>query len=286
MWSPLIGSCKQIGTTIQNTVQNDKSPTTGMMPSFFATNINGQCLLGLIPPLGATVKYSQGSMMGPYPSGTIATLSCNSGKTIGKIYINALYTMYIIFYFFIVGSSTSICNNNAWNPLFLQGCSMSDDSALQDDQAVTPTPNNMILSSLQPMAMGSLTFTSAIPQVFGAVLPNNGFDVMNTGITNNGIKNNVAMPDSVTSTLSVNSGPQCIFGIPPVTTGTITYSQGGLLGPYPVGTVANLQCTSGSAPIGATTANCINGSWSPVILEPCNAISSNGLGAGLGQSKF
>lgn len=183
----------------------------------------------------------------------------------------------------------STCNNGQWNPPFFAGCTMSNEKMLDDTN--TPTPD----SANAPKAMGSLTFTSAIPQIFGAVLPTTDFN-LKTGTTNsfgllntnnNGMGNNFGVSiNSTTNSISSNSGLPCIFGISPVTAGTITYSQGNVLGPYPAGTTANLQCINKKAPIGATAAFCANGLWSPMILGPCNLMLENSFSTGLQQSKF
>lgn len=72
LWDPLIGSCKPINIANDESIQTSKN------------DINEHCMLELTPPLGGTIKYSQGLTMGPYPSGTIATLFCDNDNLIGN----------------------------------------------------------------------------------------------------------------------------------------------------------------------------------------------------------
>ncbi|KAL3101928.1 hypothetical protein niasHS_003337 [Heterodera schachtii] len=83
------------------------------------------CLFGMVPPLGASVQYSQGggigtnavnavgalplsaSSAGPFPSGTTATMFCLQGGV-------------------PAGPSTAVCLNGIWQPPFFSaGCSLS-----------------------------------------------------------------------------------------------------------------------------------------------------------------
>lgn len=79
-------------------------------------------------------------------------------------------------------------------------------------------------------------------------------------------------------------GGQCGFGIAGVINGNVQYSQGGMLGPYPAGTVATLVCNPGSVPAGQSSASCMNGMWNPPNIGPCNMNGIGGTGGigGLG----
>ncbi|KAI6225735.1 Sushi SCR CCP domain containing protein, protein [Aphelenchoides besseyi] len=79
----------------------------------FTNGLNGigmqngaQCLTGVLPPLNGRLTYSTGSMLGPYPSGTSATLSCDVGFT-------------------PQGTTTSYCTNGAFNPPTVGPCVQS-----------------------------------------------------------------------------------------------------------------------------------------------------------------
>ena len=61
--------------------------------------------------------------------------------------------------------------------------------------------------------------------------------------------------------------------------GQITYTQGGVFGPYPSGTMAMLQCNSGYIVTGSQSAYCQSGQWSPPSLGQC---AQNGIGIGTG----
>uniref|UniRef100_A0AC34F3U6 Sushi domain-containing protein n=1 Tax=Panagrolaimus sp. ES5 TaxID=591445 RepID=A0AC34F3U6_9BILA len=62
-----------------------------------ALNNNGpQCLGGPLTPLNGQLQYSTGSILGPWPAGSIATLTCNAG-------------------FMPRGVTQSICQNGIFN---------------------------------------------------------------------------------------------------------------------------------------------------------------------------
>lgn len=42
------------------------------------------CPLPITPPIGATINYSQGGILGPFPDGSTATLNCNGGFPTGN----------------------------------------------------------------------------------------------------------------------------------------------------------------------------------------------------------
>lgn len=87
LWTPLIGSCTL-------TDQDDNLTYNSLLGGLGGTN--GQCLLGIIPPLGGTVTYTNGRSMGPYPQGTMATLSCQTGIPTGNISFNGISV--VLFY--------------------------------------------------------------------------------------------------------------------------------------------------------------------------------------------
>uniref|UniRef100_A0A914HYG1 Sushi domain-containing protein n=1 Tax=Globodera rostochiensis TaxID=31243 RepID=A0A914HYG1_GLORO len=81
----------------------------------FKRQQNNFCLLGIVPPLGASVQYSQGGgvvgnapggSVGPFPSGTIASMFCVQGGI-------------------SLGPSTAVCLNGIWQPPAFSGCSLS-----------------------------------------------------------------------------------------------------------------------------------------------------------------
>lgn len=153
---------------------------------------------------------------------------------------------------------------------------------------------NTEIPLLKPQAQGSLLLTSVTPKVFGAVLPTQTFnlsvettksiDLSNN--VNNKVENNLEMlSNNTTNVMVINSGLQCLFGIPRVVGGIINYSQGNEFNSHPEGSVANLQCINGTRSIGPTTASCVNGLWSPMILGPCSLIIENEINTKLQQSK-
>ncbi|KAK6010612.1 sushi domain protein, partial [Ostertagia ostertagi] len=79
----------------------------------------------------------------------------------------------------------------------------------------------------------------------------------------------------------IGNGQTCFPMFPPFGA-TLSYSSGGMSGPYQSGTTVTLMCTSGF-PTGSSTATCFNGQWSPATLGTCSSTGTGGLpGTGSG----
>ncbi|ETN83887.1 hypothetical protein NECAME_01680, partial [Necator americanus] len=95
------------GSTTATCQSGSWIPTLGMCISsgglFPGTTTSGQTCTALFPPIGGSITYSTGSIMGPFNSGTVATLQCTSG--------------------FPQGASSSTCTNGQWSPPTLGTCS-------------------------------------------------------------------------------------------------------------------------------------------------------------------
>ncbi|KAK5977780.1 hypothetical protein GCK32_018466, partial [Trichostrongylus colubriformis] len=79
-------------------------PTLGTCPITGGGGNNMDLTCPAMPtPFGGTVSYSMGGTMGPFRSGTTATLQCTTG--------------------FPTGSSSALCSNGQWNPPTLGTCS-------------------------------------------------------------------------------------------------------------------------------------------------------------------
>uniref|UniRef100_A0AC34F9M3 Sushi domain-containing protein n=1 Tax=Panagrolaimus sp. ES5 TaxID=591445 RepID=A0AC34F9M3_9BILA len=86
IWIPLIGSC----------------PGTGIP----ADSSSAPCLLGPVTPLNGQLKYSTGSVLGPWPAGSTVQLACNPGYTPS-------------------GILQATCINRAFNSTMLGECNLS-----------------------------------------------------------------------------------------------------------------------------------------------------------------
>ncbi|KAL3074743.1 hypothetical protein niasHS_014188 [Heterodera schachtii] len=94
IWTPPLGMCTG-GTTPIGGIQLGNTAQQ--------SNAVGSCFFGLMAPLGASIQYSSGSTVGPFPSGTLAQVICQQGSPQGQ--------------------SSSMCTNGQWQPPLLPGCS-------------------------------------------------------------------------------------------------------------------------------------------------------------------
>lgn len=103
----------------------------------------------------------------------------------------------------------------------------------------------------------------------------------NVGYTLNGTStstctNGVFTPTLGTCNFGTSTGTtiQCTAMIAPIT-GSVTYSTGGTMGPFPSGTIVTGSCANGGTIIGSSTATCQNGMWSPTFLGTCPLIGGS-----------
>lgn len=109
IWNPpTAGPCSAFGT-------GGVSPGLGgfgvgtTVPGFGIVGSGGtgaQCIIGLAPPINGRITYSQGGSLGPFPSGTSATLTCDIGYN-------------------PIGQTTSYCQGGSFQPASLGTCSSS-----------------------------------------------------------------------------------------------------------------------------------------------------------------
>uniref|UniRef100_A0A183D0F1 Sushi domain-containing protein n=1 Tax=Gongylonema pulchrum TaxID=637853 RepID=A0A183D0F1_9BILA len=156
-------------------------------------------------PVNGIVTYSTGSVIGPFPAGTVATIVCNPGFT-------------------PIGITSSTCMNGVWSPSL---------------------PGQCVVGGIGVGGIGAPLGTQlGIP--FGAPL--------GAGI-----------------------GAPCA-PLPAPINGQISYSNGLEIGPFPSGTTATVVCNENFVANGLTSATCINGAFSPIILSQCIPEGVGGLG--------
>ncbi|CCE72114.1 Sushi domain-containing protein [Caenorhabditis elegans] len=302
VWNPTIGNCVSSGGT-------GGTGTTCPNP----TVINGQ------------ITYNQGNTFDiTRPSGTVATLTCNSGYTIS-------------------GSSQSTCTNGAFSPT-LGTCNFGSSTG----GTGTTCPNPTVVNGQITYSQGN-TFDATRPALTTATLTcNSGYTISGTSISacmngvftptlgtctfgssgsagtacmnpyvingqitySQGNTYDITRPAGTTATLTCSSGytvsgtsvSTCTNGIFTPTLGTCTlgsstggtgiqctamiaplggsviYSNGGTMGPFPSGTTVTGSCTNGGAITGASTATCSNGMWNPTFLGTCSLIGGSTTG--------
>uniref|UniRef100_A0AC34FLV4 Sushi domain-containing protein n=1 Tax=Panagrolaimus sp. ES5 TaxID=591445 RepID=A0AC34FLV4_9BILA len=100
---PLYGQQNQFGLQQQY---------PGQLNNGFGLNNGGaQCLFGPLTPLNGRLQFSTGSVLGPYPSGSIVTNQCNPG-------------------YMPNGISQATCLNGQWSPPTLGECILGQQQNL------------------------------------------------------------------------------------------------------------------------------------------------------------
>uniref|UniRef100_A0AAF5Q335 Sushi domain-containing protein n=2 Tax=Wuchereria bancrofti TaxID=6293 RepID=A0AAF5Q335_WUCBA len=232
----------------------------------------------LVSPINGQIFYSNNSKMGTFPSGTVATVICNSN-------------------YIPLGLSTAVCTNGVFSPLLLANCvpepkNVENLLEIRELPCIPlPKPTNGDLKYLNTKYSNSIVpiYTS---KTVANLACNLGF--VPVGPIETTCINGQWQPNLGFCQQSI-IGPkisqvfipgQCLFELPAIANGKIRYSSGNILPPYISGTTAVLICDSGVTPIGTKLSTCINGSWNPPILGQCpvNGYGRDYLRIGLKQN--
>ncbi|KAL3997803.1 Sushi domain (SCR repeat) family protein [Acanthocheilonema viteae] len=253
IWSPLV-----VGQCIVDT-----GPRLFGVPLSSRISVSevGQCPT-LPAPLNGRISYSSGSEIGPFPTGTTATVICNPN-------------------YVLLGLSAAICTNGVFTPLLLAHCVPGPgnvESLLKMKElpcvAIPKPPNgDVIYSDITATVYASRT-TANLACDFGFI----PIGPVETTCKNGQWQPILGFCQQSIITSGISQIPilrQCLFELPAVVNGQIRYSTGNMLPPYESGTIATLICNSGNVPIGRKSSTCINGSWNPLILGQC-PINDNG----------
>ncbi|NP_001335526.1 Sushi domain-containing protein [Caenorhabditis elegans] len=200
------------------------------------------------------ITYSQGNTFdATRPALTTATLTCNSGYTIS-------------------GTSISACMNGVFTPT-LGTCTFGSSGS-----AGTACMNPYVINGQITYSQGN-TYDITRPAGTTATLTcSSGYTVSGTSVST--CTNGIFTPTLGTCTLGSSTGGtgiQCTAMIAPLG-GSVIYSNGGTMGPFPSGTTVTGSCTNGGAITGASTATCSNGMWNPTFLGTCSLIGGSTTG--------
>ncbi|PAV89388.1 hypothetical protein WR25_11928 isoform C [Diploscapter pachys] len=227
----------------------------------------GANCMAQIAPAGANLAYSQGGQFGPFPSGTQVTVQCTNGGT-------------------VQGSSSAACQNGVWSPATLGTCSSTGTGTGTGSCTAMAAPlgATMAYSSNGPFGPfpSGTTVTAQCPS-------GQSIQGVATATCLNGLWSPVTLgmcTQTGTGTGTTNGQCQAISA---VQSGQVTYSNLQTVGPFPVGTVATLQCQNGAIASGSYVSSCMSqgGSaiWSP-NMGTCTGGTGTGTGTGTGQCIF
>ncbi|EFP01057.1 hypothetical protein CRE_20775 [Caenorhabditis remanei] len=317
------------GTSTSTCISGTFTPSLGTCTFGTSGSVGNTCSSPFI--INGQVTFSQGNTYDlTRPSGTTATLTCNSGYTVS-------------------GTASSTCTNGVFNPT-LGTCNMGTGGGIGTG---TTCPNPTVLNGQITYSQGN-TFDVSLPttrpvMTTATLTCNSGYTLTGTSIstcisgtftpslgtctfgTSGSVGNtcsspfiingqvtfsqgntyDLTRPSGTTATLTCNSGytvsgtasSTCTNGVFTPTLGTcnmgtgtgtgtgiqctamiaplggsVTYSNGGSMGPFPSGTTVTGTCTNGGAITGSATASCSNGMWTPTFLGTCSLIGGSTTG--------
>ncbi|VDO21470.1 unnamed protein product [Haemonchus placei] len=287
IWTPPLGTC------LSSSQNGSSNLVTGQQPGMNSGNAGSTCM-AIAAPLNGYVNYSQnasgesfvalrlidgdGNPGGIYPSGTVASLSCNLGYTVS-------------------GSMASTCSGGTWIPSVLGTCNpgLSGLGTVMGSSSLTCTNPPTVMNGVISYSMGT---ASEITKQSGTVATL----TCNMGFTSTGSPTSICQNGAFTPTLGtcipIAGGPaevvyQCTGGVggivgttsqtcPPLFPpfgGTLNYSNGSNFGPFNAGTTVTLRCNNG-IPTGTSVSTCMNGQWSPPTLGTCSLDGGTGTGTG------
>ncbi|WKX92133.1 hypothetical protein Q1695_010284 [Nippostrongylus brasiliensis] len=209
-------------------------------------------------PSGVYLSYSNMATTPPFPSGTTVTARCTSGAA-------------------VTGSSIATCLSGAWFPATLGTCGLTSNdpgSTCSNIQAVGGTidySDGDFLLSHSPGSTASLLCTGGAP--IGSALATclNGQWTPTIGTCSTG-----GLGGTAGTGTSCTMAPVAPFGV------MISYSSGGIFGPWTSGSLATMTCPTGQTVIGSATATCNNGLWT--ALGSCSAAGQSGSSSWLTQA--
>uniref|UniRef100_A0A915AFV3 Sushi domain-containing protein n=2 Tax=Parascaris univalens TaxID=6257 RepID=A0A915AFV3_PARUN len=200
-----------------------------------------QCSVGPPAPLNGKLTYSSGSMFGPFSSGTVVSVSCESGFTLS-------------------GPRNATCINSQWSPSTIARCVREGET--QCSSSISVPLNGRVSYS------DGRSYAPFLPGTTATLTCDTGYQP--SGEITSQCINGKWEPSSFSQCAQGRSGgTQCLFGIGAPLNGRIHYSNDAMWGPFPDGTSAGLVCYSGSSPSGATLSTCQNGQWAPTALGQC-----------------
>ncbi|UMM10279.1 hypothetical protein L5515_000126 [Caenorhabditis briggsae] len=270
-WAPALGTCSGSGTGLGQEI------------------LGAECLAGIAPVLGATMTYSNGQALGPYPSATLATATCQAGYVPN-------------------GIMTSSCTNGVWTPASLGICELTGNElgGTTCGRLGDPLSGTLVYSALGLGPYPSGTSATVLCNI-GTTLSGSPSALCTNGVWNplpgtcvaallkrppaKGVPKGVETEQSVTPASDVPkeaknetsvvrgdlvlSGEKCPPPIAPAF-GEITYSGFSSKGTFDDGTTAALKCNLGYKPTGPSFSTCRKGSFRPIIGK-CSNGSENGL---------
>ncbi|VDK73431.1 unnamed protein product [Litomosoides sigmodontis] len=262
IWSPLIlGKCVGKG---RSRILGGPTASTMSVAS------KGQCA-ALPAPINGRISYSSGLEIGPFPTGTTATVTCNRNHI-------------------LLGISSAVCYNGVFTPLLIANC-IPEPANVESLLNVNELPCIPIPKTLNgDVRYSDISATVYASKTTATLQCNRGFVPVGAEKTvcNNGQWQPVlgfCQQGIIGLGISqVPISPQCLFELPSVTNGHIRYSTGRVLPPYESGTIATVTCINGGIPVGKKSSTCMNGSWNPLILGKCPGNGGDNLGTALEQT--
>ncbi|CAD6184264.1 unnamed protein product [Caenorhabditis auriculariae] len=226
-----------------------------------STNLNNgaQCF-AMLPPIEGEILYSTGPSLGPFPSGSSATLSCRNGLV-------------------VQGSSTSTCQNGVWQPPLVGPCAQSsgtlNGSVGSDQCSALPAPSGAQVSysngNTGSFAAGVIATVTCTQNgaILGTPACMGGIWTPQIGGSCEGNNDIGGLPTTDSPDRTRRQTASCLIGMLAPLGGEVSYSNGQPFGPYPAATVATAICTNSQPLSGVASASCLNGAWQPPSFGTC-----------------
>ncbi|KAL3088804.1 hypothetical protein niasHT_023152 [Heterodera trifolii] len=223
IWTPPLGMCTG-GTTPIGGIQQLGNTAQ-------QSNSVGSCFFGLMTPLGASIQYSSGSTVGPFPSGTLAQVICQQGSPQGQ--------------------SSSMCTNGQWQPPLLPGCSAQSgglSNGINSGIGAINSGTNTVSGGLNLLGIGTQCLLGMAPVLGGNIVYSSVGPPYAQGTTANLQCANGQLPTTTTQsglTTSTIGGIGSIGSIGSPSSTTTATCIGGQWQPAQFGGGVG-QCTGGS----------------------------------------
>uniref|UniRef100_A0A0N4ZV73 Sushi domain-containing protein n=1 Tax=Parastrongyloides trichosuri TaxID=131310 RepID=A0A0N4ZV73_PARTI len=263
VWSPSsLGKCSSNSLLTGSTIG-----INGLITQTLSSIItNDQCISGVIDPLNGKITYSNGATYGPYPSGTIATLTCNTGFT-------------------PLASYTATCTGGIFSPqTTVPTCVSTSSNSVIPNGSNTLTTSGSCFTLPAPLS-GTIDYSSPITSTtlqypigtIATLTCNTGYTI--SGTLSSTCQSTGWSPFGLGTCIASELSPKKLDcnRIDDQPNGLITYEGNNIYeenynSKLPHGTTAFLYCYFNYNPIGFGRTSCNNGEWKPKHIGSCSYV--------------
>ncbi|CEF65739.1 Sushi/SCR/CCP domain-containing protein [Strongyloides ratti] len=250
VWTPsTLGTCVSSGSN--NLLGSTSMGLNNIITPTLTSTTNDQCFSGVIDPLNGRITYSNGASFGPFPAGTVATLTCNDG--------------YVPLAPFISTCTSGVFSPQATVPTCVTSSLSNGTGQLNGSCFALAAPLSGTIEYSLPISSTTQQYPAG---TVATLICNSGF--IASGTISSTCNSSGWTPFGLGTYFEIKK-INCL-SIGEIENGVITYEGEDIYKKdnlYPHGTTAYLFCYFNYNPIGFGKTSCNNGKWKPKNIGKC-----------------